>query len=147
FHGAPVIGSVEAPALGKRPADLLASEAGAGVELLLVIAQIRKTAGPDGESSRAPDDAQRRPGAALVEPPKSRPVTFSFLAAVLADLGIWDAVASQAGPSGKTLAATQFQVSDQIQQTGALTDVGELDVATLTHLLGADPLDHTKPFD
>lgn len=147
FRGAPVGGSLETPALGKRPADLLASESGALVELLLVVAEVRKTAGLDGRSSPALDDSQRAAIVALVEPWKSRPVNFSFLAAVLGQLGIWESVATQAGPSGKTLAATQFEVEDQVRQTGALTDVGELDAATLSHLLGADPTDHYQPFD
>ena len=111
------------------------------------MSEVRKTAGHDGRSSPALDESQRAAIAALVEPWKSRPVNFSFLASVLGQLGIWESVASQPGPSGKTLAATQVQVADQVRETGALTDVGELDTGTLSHLLGADPTDHYQPFD
>jgi len=147
FHGAPVTGSLETPALGKRPGDLLASESGAVVELLFVVDQIKKTARHDGRATPILDEAQRTAIVELVEPWKSRPVNFYFLASVLGQLGLWESVVHQRGASGKTLEQTQLYVADQIAQTGALTDVGELDDATLTHLLGADPTDHDRPFD
>src|SRR5262249_33852584 len=131
FHGAPVTGSLETPGLGKRPADLLASESGAVVELLFVVEQIRQTAHHDGRSTPILDDAQRAAIVELVEPWKSRPVNFYFLAAVLGQLGLWDSVVHTPGASGKTLEATKLYVADQIAQTGALADVGELDDATL----------------
>jgi len=144
FRGKPVLGSYTKPSVGKDPVGYVTMEAGAAVELISVVAQIRNVAGAEAGLCAVLDAAQRQQIIALVEPWKSRPVNFAFLVRVLQDEGIWDAVAHEPGKQGKTLEQTNASVLEQAQETGALADVGELDIDTLNGLFGIDRHDPAR---
>ena len=136
FRDAPVLGAYLVPSLGPDVIGYLANEAGGAVELVAAVAQIRNLAGGDGATCPALSAAQRQTIVRLVEPWKSRPVNFAFLARALTELGIWDAVDAEKGAGGRTLAETRQAVTAQTHEPGALADVGELDTETLTRMLG-----------
>lgn len=138
FRGKPVLGGYTKPTLGKDPVGYLTMEAGAAVELISVVAQVRDAAGAKPGMCPVLDAAQRQQIIGIVEPWKSRPVNFAFLVRVLQEEGIWDAVAHEPGKQDKTLEQTNASVLEQVQETGALADVGELDIDTLNGLFGID---------
>ena len=144
FRGKPVLGGYTKPTLGKDSVGYLTMEAGATVELISVVAQIRDVAGAKPGVCPVLDAAQRQQIIGIVEPWKSRPVNFAFLVQVLQEEGIWDAVAHEPGKQGKTLEQTNASVLEQVQETGALADVGELDIDTLNGLFGIDRHDSLR---
>ena len=128
FRDQLVMGARVTPALGRDPAAYLAGEATATITLLGVVREVQAISGATGAASPRLDDAQRAQIAALVEPWHSRPVNYAFLARALGALGVWDAIAGTKGPSGRTLEGSLARSRQQAKETGALADVGELDM-------------------
>jgi hypothetical protein len=136
FRGKPVLGGYVAPSTGDDVIGYLVSEASSAVELVSIVVQIRDLSGAHGAVCPVLTAAQRQQIVQLVEPWKTRPINFAFLARALTELGIWHEIAMDKGHSGRTLAETQTAVAAQAKETGALADVGELDVETLTRMVG-----------
>ncbi|HEY0191855.1 MAG TPA: hypothetical protein VGC42_12125, partial [Kofleriaceae bacterium] len=111
-------------------------EASLVVELLGVVAQVGHVTGARIGLCPPPSPAAIQVVIHLVEPWRSRPMSFAFLVAALRKLHVWDEVASvKSNVHGKTLAGTQAQVAAQARETGALADVGDLDTDSLNALL------------
>lgn len=146
FRDQPVLGSYTVPPLGKDPTALLARESGAAVELLAVVRNIQEISGAKPGTSPLLTAAQTEEIVALVEPWKSRPVNFAFLVRALSEDGVWQAVSNVRGQSGKTLQQTNAAVLDQVKETGALADVGELDKETLHALFSFDANTEERSF-
>jgi hypothetical protein len=142
FRGEPVLGGFT-PVPTKDVSGYLVHEAGTTFELISAVVEIRGLAGGAPGTCPVLDKGQRAAIVGKIEPWKSRPVNFAFLRLALQSEGIWDAVASEPGTRGNTLDQTNEAVVDQAAATGALADVGELDIDTLGTLLGVDQRDPT----
>ncbi|MEO8707238.1 MAG: hypothetical protein ABI867_44840, partial [Kofleriaceae bacterium] len=138
FRGAPVLDQVVPVAVAAEPTARLAQEAGVTVELLSVVHQVRVIAG----STRplVMGALKRHTIVHLVESWQGRPMNFAFLKQVLIAEGIWYSVMTDRSIfTGKSLEATSESVDRQTRTTGALVDVGELDVDALAGLIAALP--------
>jgi hypothetical protein len=144
FRDQPVLGSYAMPVVGKDAWGYLAGEAGAAVELLAVVQRVRAVSGAAAGTCPMLTAGQAEEIVGLIEPWKSRPVNFAFLVRVLSEESIWQEVSTVRGKSGKTLEQTNASVLAQVQETGALADVGELDTDSLNALFGMDPTDPAR---
>lgn len=127
YKGTLVLGKIEQPRLGKDPVKYLSYEAMTMASLLEVIHRARAIAHVTGSVCTAPDVAQQKQIAELVEPWHSRPIDYAFLVQALRDIGLWDSIAGAKGPSGKTLTATANSSMAQALRMGRISDVGEFD--------------------
>ena len=136
LDGSAVMGKVELPKLAEDALPYLISEAGVVVELLGVVNEAMRLSGAKIGTCPQISQTTAQQIVKLVTPWKSRPVNFGFLVAALRKIGLWDEINSTKSAEGKTLEQTNRAVAAQAKETGALADVGELDLETTDQLLG-----------
>jgi hypothetical protein len=138
FRDRPVLDDYALPPISKNLTAYLASEAGAVVELLATVQQIRSVAEPQPGVSSPLTPERKQQIVTLVQPWQSRPVNFAFLVRVLSEEMIWQEVSEEeSDETSKTLTETSQEVRAQIQETGAFANVGELNTEKLKDLLFA----------
>jgi Domain of unknown function (DUF4157) len=137
FRDKPTLGDYEVPPIGKSIIDYLAGEAANVVELIAIVQQVRAILQPrPNVSSQLTPDAKDQI-TKLIEPWRGRPVNFAFLVCVLSEESIWQELTKDDDGDGidKTLTDTNQEVKEQIGETGAFANVGELNTGALKDLL------------
>jgi hypothetical protein len=149
LHGRAVLPSVAPLVLAgaKDPVAVLRRDAAMTIELIATAQQVVAMVAPDVDRASGPtraDQSTASQAAALVHPFRTRPLSFAFVKALLAERGVWSSIEYVATPQatglpfGPTLAADDRAAATQAAEFGATDDLRGFDLVRAEELLGAN---------